>query len=95
MIAANLSKPPIEGIGIDIAKSFAFSLGLALLCWRLAVNRSILLAKEVHRWAVETQEDPAQWTSHPADASALFAPWIPKDKMIIRRSWNKVRRRVK
>lgn len=83
-----------SGMSFDIAGSILTSLGLAILCWRLAVRSSIELTKRVHQWALETQNDPNCWLSQAADASAVFAPWIPRRSMVIRRSWKKLKRRL-
>ena len=81
-------------MSFNIVGPIMTGLGLAILCWRLAVRSSIELTKRVHQWALETQDDPSLWLSQPADASAVFAPWIPRRSMVIRRSWKKLKRRL-
>ncbi len=79
----------------DVATAAFLGFCLATLCWRLAVARAASLAIIIHQWALETQEDPSIWVAHPADASAIFAPWIPRGSMVIVSSWKKLKRRLR
>ena len=67
----------------DIIKALAASV-FALICsfiaWRLTVRRAISLTHEVHLWAVENEKNHKPWTDQPADASSIYASWIPDTK---------------
>ncbi len=50
---------------------------LAIIFWRVCVSKAVKLAKKAHAWAAIEVKVTEPWFAQKADASAIYAPWIP------------------
>jgi len=62
---------------LETALSAIGGLLIALIVWRITVRIAKTLARDIHLWAQNTMREPDEYLSIPADAGAIYAPWIP------------------
>ena len=80
------SEASVGAMIIDFSRKTILIIVVLVLMWRLAIRAAIRQANKVHAWAIETLREPDMFLAHPADASAISAPWVDIDSKIIEKA---------